>query len=232
MFTFQSIRRRFGYAHSDALGDANALRLGKLISEQPAAGRLRMAMLDMEDFSVVQKTLDLRERMAEAGYPTGITIQAYLHRSGQDLRELVEAGTAAVRLVKGAFAESRNHAWTNRTDINREFLSGSAVLLSAEAKAQGIYPIFATHDEEMIQAIVELAEQNRRSKEEYEFEMLLGVRKPLQQSLVADGHRLRLYLPFGTDWWPYTVRRIGENPANLRFVVNALLGDPLCHLSR
>lgn len=56
--------------------------------------------------------------------------------------------------------------------------------------------------------------------------MLLGVRKPLQQSLVADGHRLRLYLPFGTDWWPYTVRRIGENPANLRFVVNALLGDP------
>lgn len=148
---------QIGYAHSDVLGEANALRLGKLISEQPAAGRLRMAMLDMEDFSVVQKTLGLRERMAEAGYPTGITIQAYLHRSGQDLRELVEAGTAAVRLVKGAFAESRDHAWTNRTDINREFLSGSAVLLSAEAKARGIYPIFATHNEEMIQAIVELA---------------------------------------------------------------------------
>ena len=159
---------QIGYAHSDALGEANALRLGKLISEQPVAGRLRMAMLDMEDFSVVQKTLGLRERMAEAGYPTGITIQAYLHRSGQDLRELVEAGAAAVRLVKGAFAESRGHAWTNRTDINREFLSGSVVLLSAEAKARGIYPIFATHDEEMIQAIVELAEQNRRSKEEYE----------------------------------------------------------------
>jgi proline dehydrogenase len=159
---------QIGYAHSDALGEANALRLGKLISEQPVAGRLRMAMLDMEDFSVVQKTLDLRVRMAEAGYPTGITIQAYLHRSGQDLRELVEAGAAAVRLVKGAFAESRGHAWTNRTDINREFLSGSVVLLSAEAKARGIYPIFATHDEEMIQAIVELAEQNRRSKEEYE----------------------------------------------------------------
>jgi proline dehydrogenase len=79
-------------------------------------------MLDMEDFSVVQKTLDLRARMAQAGYPTGITIQAYLYRSEQDARDLVESGAAAIRLVKGAFAESREHAWTSRADINREFL--------------------------------------------------------------------------------------------------------------
>jgi proline dehydrogenase len=213
---------QIGYAHSDALGEANALRLGKLIAEQPASGRRRLAMLDMEDFSVVQKTLDLRARMAQAGYPTGITIQAYLHRSGKDLHDLVEAGAAAVRLVKGAFAESRDHAWTSRADINREFLRGAAVLLSAEAKAHGVYPIFATHDDEMIQAVIELAQQNQRSKDEYEFEMLLGVGAPLQQRLAAEGYRLRIYLPFGTDWWPYTVRQIGENPANMRFVLNAL----------
>jgi proline dehydrogenase len=95
-------------------------------------------------------------------------------------------------------------------------------LLSAEAKGHGVYPIFATHDEEMIKAIKELARQNQRSKDEYEFEMLLGVRTPLQNSLATEGYGLRLYLPFGTDWWPYTVRRIGENPANARFVLNAL----------
>jgi proline dehydrogenase len=179
-------------------------------------------MLDMEDFSVVQKTLDLRARMAEAGYPTGITIQAYLHRSGKDIRDLVESGAAAIRLVKGAFAESRDHAWTSRMEINREFLLQAAVLLSAGAKARGVYPIFATHDEQMILAVIELAERNQRSKDEYEFEMLLGVGAPRQQKLTAEGYRLRFYLPFGTDWWPYTVRRIGENPANVRFVVNAL----------
>jgi len=213
---------QIGYAYSDELGEANALRLGKLISEQPAAGRRRLAMLDMEDFSVVQKTLDLRARMAQAGYPTGITIQAYLFRSEQDVRDLVESGAAAVRLVKGAFAESREHAWTSRADINREFLGRAADLLSAEAKGHGVYPIFATHDEKMIKAIKELARQNQRSKDEYEFEMLLGVRTPLQNSLATEGYGLRLYLPFGTDWWPYTVRRIGENPANARFVLNAL----------
>ena len=213
---------QIGYAHSDALGEANALRLGKMIAAQPAAGRRRLAMLDMEDFSVVQKTLDLRARMAEAGYPTGITIQAYLHRSGKDIRDLVESGAAAIRLVKGAFAESRDHAWTSRMEINREFLLQAAVLLSAGAKARGVYPIFATHDEQMILAVIELAERNQRSKDEYEFEMLLGVGAPRQQKLTAEGYRLRFYLPFGTDWWPYTVRRIGENPANVRFVVNAL----------
>jgi proline dehydrogenase len=179
-------------------------------------------MLDMEDFSVVQKTLDLRARMAQAGYPTGITIQAYLYRSEQDIRDLVKSGAAGVRLVKGAFAESGDHAWTSRADINREFLGRAAVLLSAEAKAHSVYPIFATHDEEMIEAVKEFAQQNQRSKDEFEFEMLLGVGLVQQKRLIAEGYRLRLYLPFGTDWWPYTVRRIGENPSNLRFVVNAL----------
>jgi proline dehydrogenase len=214
---------QIGYAHSDALGEANALRLGKLIAEQPGNGRLRLAMLDMEDFSVVQKTLDLRTRMANAGCPTGITLQAYLHRTEKDLRELIADGVAAVRLVKGAFAESSGHAWTSRADIAREYLLRAGELLSPEAAAHGVYPIFATHDERTIEAVLALAEKRRRAKDNFEIEMLLGVGPALQRRLVDRGYRLRLYLPFGTEWWPYTARRIGENPANMRFVANALL---------
>jgi proline dehydrogenase len=217
---------QIGYAHSDALGEANALQIGRLVAEQPADGRRRMLMLDMEDFSLVQKTLDLRARLARADCPTAITIQAYLHRSGQDLRDLVDGDAAAIRLVKGAFAERRDRAWTVRSDISREYLQLASYLLSADAKSRGVYPIFATHDEAMVKAIVGVAEQNCWSRDDYEFEMLYGVRMPLQQQIVAEGCRLRLYLPFGTEWWPYTVRRIGENPANARFVLCALWNSP------
>jgi proline dehydrogenase len=213
---------QIGYAHSDGLGGENALRLGKLIAAQPPAGRRRLAMLDMEDFTVVRKTLDLRKRLAQAEYPVAITIQAYLFRSGQDVRDLVEDGVDAIRLVKGAFAESHDHAWTKRSEIDREFLQLASYLLSSEARSRGVYPIFATHDERMIGTIQTIAAQNSVAKDDYEFEMLIGVRTPLQRRLVADGYHLRLYLPFGTEWWPYTVRRIGENPANVRFVLNAL----------
>ncbi|HVO44291.1 MAG TPA: proline dehydrogenase family protein [Aggregatilineales bacterium] len=216
---------QIGYAHSDTLGEANALRIGQVIAEQPAAGR-RLLMLDMEDFSVVQKTLDLRARLAQAGCPTAITIQAYLHRSGQDLCDLVEGGAAGVRLVKGAFAESKDRAWTDRSDISREYLNLASYLLSADSRSRGVTPIFATHDDALIKAIMGIAEQNLWSRDDYEFEMLYGVRTPLQEEIVAAGCRLRLYLPFGTQWWPYTVRRIGENPANARFVLYALWNRP------
>jgi proline dehydrogenase len=213
---------QIGYAHSDALGEANALQIGRLVAEQPAAGRRRMLMLDMEDFPVVQKTLDLRARLAQAGCPTAITIQAYLHRSAQDLRDLVDAGAAAIRLVKGAFAESRQRAWTARPDIGRQYLQLASFLLSEDAKSRGVCPIFATHDRAIVEAIAATAEQSGWSRDDYEFEMLFGVRESLQRQIVAEGCRLRLYLPFGTEWWPYTVRRIGENPANVRFVLSAV----------
>jgi proline dehydrogenase len=217
---------QIGYAHSGALGEANALRIGRLAAQQPAAGRHPLLMLDMEDFFLVPKTLELRARLAKAGCPAAITIQAYLRRSGQDLRGLVEGGAAAIRLVKGAFAGGPGYAWTRRSDISREYLQLATWLLSADARSRGVYPIFATHDEAIIEAVIGVAERNRWPRDEYEFEMLYGVRMPLQARIVAEGRRLRLYLPFGSEWWPYTVRRIGENPANARFVLSALWNRP------
>ena len=213
---------QIGYAHSAGLGEANGLRIGRLLAEQPASGRLRLLMLDMEDFPLVQHTLDLRERLAQSGCPTGITIQAYLHRTERDLRDLVESGAAAIRLVKGAFAESPARAWTKRPDIRREYLKQAGYLLSADAGSHGLYPVFATHDDATIRAVIGIAERNGWSPDEYEFEMLYGVRTPLQRRMVAEGRRLRLYVPFGTEWWPYTMHRIGENPANARMVLSAL----------
>jgi proline dehydrogenase len=213
---------QIGYARSDELGEAGGLRIAQVVAEQPASGRRRLLMLDMEDFAVVQKTLDLRARLARFGCPTGITIQAYLHRTEADLRELVVDGAAAIRLVKGAFLEDPKRAWTRRADINQEFLRHATSLLSAEAKASGLYPVFATHDSATMRAVISLAERSGWRREEYEFEMLYGVRTPLQRQIVAEGRRLRLYVPFGTEWWPYTMHRIGENPANARAVVWAL----------
>lgn len=213
---------QIGYAHSSELGEANGLRIGKAVAEQPASGRRRLLMLDMEDFPLVQHTLDLRARLAHSGCPAGITIQAYLHRTQRDLRDLVESGAAAIRLVKGAFAESPERAATKRPDIRREYLKQANYLLSADAGSHGLYPVFATHDAALIGEVVGIAGRNGWSPEEYEFEMLYGVRTALQRRMVAEGRRLRLYLPFGTQWWPYTMHRIGENPANARMVLSAL----------
>jgi proline dehydrogenase len=217
---------QIGYVHSDALGEANALRIARLAAAKPTASRRPLLMLDMEDFFLVQKTLDLRARLARDGCPTAITIQAYLRRSGQDLRDLVEGGATVIRLVKGAFTESAGRAWTVHSDITRSYFELATYLLSADARSRGVYPVFATHDESLIEAIAGMAEQNRWPGDGYEFEMLYGVRMPLQERIAAKGRRLRLYLPFGTEWWPYTVRRIGENPANARFVLSAVWNRP------
>jgi proline dehydrogenase len=212
---------QIGYSLSDELGEKNALRIGQALSEQKGNGR-KLLMLDMEDFSFVQRTLDLRSHLSQAGCLTAITIQAYLRRSEQDTRYLIQSGVDAVRLVKGAFVESKARAWTTRQDIDDNYIHLAGLLLSPEAKAKGVYPIFATHDDRLIDAVASLARENGYSQAAYEFEMLYGVRTSLQEELVAGGYRVRLYLPYGTQWWPYTVRRIGENPANARFVLYAI----------
>jgi proline dehydrogenase len=219
---------QIGYSLSEASGQANALRIARAIAEQPAPGHTggpvrRTLMLDMEDFSIVQRTIELHNRLREAGLPVAITIQAYLYRSEEDIERLVEQG-ATVRLVKGAFAESAGRAFTHRRDIDAAYLRLATRLLSPPAKERGVYPAFGTHDERLIATIRSLAQHQGWTPERYEFEMLYGVRRPLQQAIVNEGSRLRLYLPFGKAWWPYTVRRIGENPANLRFVLKALTG--------
>jgi proline dehydrogenase len=178
-------------------------------------------MLDMEDSSVTQATISLYEALTEASLPAAITLQAYLFRTESDLQRIVRNG-GAIRLVKGAFAERKEVALTDRSAIDANFMKLAALMLSDEARRRGSYPIFATHDDRLIDKITGIADRQGWQKEEYEFEMLYGVRGDLQEKLVQRGEQLRLYLPFGTDWWPYAVRRVGESPKNAKFLLRSL----------
>ena len=129
---------------------------------------------------------------------------------------------STVRLVKGAFAESDSIAYTRRDMINTSYFSLAQNMLSRQAKANNFYPIFATHDDKMIDKISNYASDNGWKDNAYEFEFLLGVREGLQDDLIKCGHKLRLYVPFGTEWWSYSVRRIGESPRNGFFLLRSL----------
>jgi proline dehydrogenase len=127
-------------------------------------------------------------------------------------------------LVKGAFSAPRGIAWTRSSEITEAYLRLATLMLSAKARQCRLFPVFATHNEALIETIRALARQSGYAPGEYEFEMLYGVRPALQAKILAAGDQLRLYVPYGAHWWPYTARRIGENPQNLLFVWRALAG--------
>ncbi len=178
-------------------------------------------MIDMEDSTVTESTIKLYDELIVASLPAAITLQAYLLRSENDLRNIVKNG-GAVRLVKGAFAEKKDIAYTKRTSIDENYIKLAKIMLSDEAQLKGFYPIFATHDGKIAERIIALADKQGWSKKEYEFEMLYGVQVELQNELVQKGEQLRLYLPFGTDWWSYAVRRVGESPKNAKFLLKTI----------
>ncbi|MBC8157703.1 MAG: proline dehydrogenase family protein [Alphaproteobacteria bacterium] len=210
-----------GYAIDDDLGADNTLRIARAIKEKAVSGR-KTLMLDMEDEDYVQRTIELHDHMGDNGYPVAITVQAYLRRSEADVRALAKRG-AMVRLVKGAFVGSKKTAFITRADIDASYRRLASLLLSTDAKNAGAYPVFGPHDDKLIAALREEATGNGWKPGTYEFEMLFGVRPSLQESLTNEGCAVRLYLPFGRDWWPYAVRRIGENPRNAWLVVKALI---------
>ena len=212
---------QIGYAIDDEFGEKNITRIAEAITEKPVSGR-KTLMLDMEDEDYVQRTIDLHNRLAAAACPVAITVQAYLRRSEADVRALAKRG-AMVRLVKGAFVGSPQTAFTTRNEINTSYRRLASVMLSPEARNAGAYPVFGTHDEKIIAALRDDAQEKGWNPGGYEFEMLFGVRTSLQERLAAEGESVRLYLPFGRDWWPYAVRRIGENPRNAWFVAKALI---------
>ena len=180
-------------------------------------------MLDMEDSSVVQSTLDLYFHLRRSGLPAAVTVQSYLHRTESDLAALVADG-AMVRLVKGAFAEPASQAVTRREDRDEAYRKAMITLFSPQARANGVYPVLGTHDHRMVAFACHVARENGWRNDEWEVEMLLGVRSAYQRELADDGVAVRLYLPFGTEWFPYSIRRVGENPANLGFVLRSIVG--------
>jgi proline dehydrogenase len=211
---------QIGFAIGEELGKKNALRLGASFPEQRS--RHSYLMLDMEDFTYVDSTIRLRSLLASRGIPAAITLQAYLYRTESDLARLLDERIPCIRLVKGAFSEAGNVALKHRNEIFKAFMRMAELMLSDKARACGLFPVFATHDENIIHSVVQLARERGYVPGDYEFELLHGVRHELQTKIVAGGEQLRIYLPYGVHWWPYTARRIGENARNLAFVYRAI----------
>jgi proline dehydrogenase len=185
-----------------------------------AAPRECFVRIDMENSPYIDRTLDIFESLWREGLSNvGVVIQAALRRSEQDLERMIALG-ARVRLVKGAYNEPADLAWQRKADVDDAFVRLTGRLLAA-----GTFPALATHDPAMIDAAKRLAAEHGRDKESFEFQMLYGIRRDLQTALKADGYGMRVYIPFGREWFPYFMRRLGERPANVGFVLRGVLGE-------
>jgi len=175
--------------------------------------------LDMEGSDVTEATVGLVEQLREAGYTEiGCAIQAYLRRTSSDLERLCRIG-ASVRLCKGAYAEPPSIAFSSRAEVDASYAACAELLLR-----RGAYPRIATHDHGQIEHAKRVAERLGLPRDAFEFQMLYGIRPALQDQLVRDGYRVRVYVPFGDQWYPYFMRRLAERPANLAFFLRALRG--------
>jgi proline dehydrogenase len=176
--------------------------------------------VDMEDSPVTQTTLDIFETMWQQGYRNvGTVLQSYLPRSVADARRLNELG-ARVRLVKGAYNEPRDVAYQRKSQVDAAFVDLMELLLS-----EGTFPAIATHDDAMIEATKAYSARHGIAKDRYEFQLLYGIRRDLQTQLRREGYGVRVYVPFGREWFPYFMRRLGERPANIGFVIRGILRD-------
>jgi proline dehydrogenase len=172
--------------------------------------------VDMEGSSYTQRTLELVKRVRSRSPAVGTVMQAYLYRAESDVQELLGYG-CRLRLCKGAYQEPPEIAFPRKSDVDANYVRLMQILLPS-----GFYHGIATHDPRMIAATIRWAAEKRISKDDFEFQMLYGVRTDLQKRLVRDGYRLRIYIPYGNDWFPYFMRRLAERPANLTFFVRNL----------
>lgn len=176
--------------------------------------------LDMERSNYTDLTFDTFETLWNIGYRNaGVVIQSYLRRSAADVERMIGLG-ARVRLVKGAYNEPRDVAFQQKMEVDASYIDLMKVLMTS-----GPYPAIATHDPAMIAATRAFAAQHGIPKDRYEFQMLYGIRRDLQVQLASEGHLVRVYVPFGREWFPYFMRRLGERPANVGFVVRSVMRE-------
>jgi proline dehydrogenase len=176
--------------------------------------------IDMEDSPFTAVTLDIFETMWQQGYRNaGVVLQSYLPRSEQDAARMNTLG-ARVRLVKGAYREPKSVAYQSKADVDAAFVRIMKLLLTG-----GHYPAIATHDPSMITATREFAGERGLAGSTFEFQMLYGIRRDLQAELTRGGYHVRVYVPFGREWFPYFMRRLGERPANVGFVIRSLVRE-------
>jgi proline dehydrogenase len=186
---------------------------------QHAASINNFVRIDMEGSPYTQKTLDFVRELhssPENAGKVGAVIQAYLFRSEKDVEQLI-AERIRVRLCKGAYKESPEISFEKKEDTDANYIKLMKMLLKS-----GVYHGIATHDENMIRATIEFAQKEKIPASAFEFQMLYGVRRDLQQKLVKDGWACRVYIPFGTEWYPYLMRRLAERPANAIFILKNL----------
>src|SRR5262245_18986751 len=189
-------------------------------SLEPAGRHGFFVRIDMENSPWTQMTLDIFEILWQQEYRNvGVALQAALHRTDRDIQRMNELG-ARVRLVKGAYKEPEAVACQRKVDVDAAFLRLTRMLLD-----EGTYPAIATHDPAMIARTRAYAAERATPKDRFEFQMLYGIRRDLQAELAAEGHPVRLYIPFGREWFPYFMRRLGERPANLGFVMRGILRE-------
>lgn len=172
--------------------------------------------LDMEDHTTVDSTLAILAELREQFPQTGAVLQSYLFRTEDDCRALAGEGSR-VRLVKGAYKEPASVAFQDKREVDRAYVRCLKILMAGEG-----YPMIGSHDPRMVAIGQELAHRNGRKPADYEFQMLYGIREAEQRRLVAEGHRMRVYIPYGTDWYGYFMRRLAERPANLAFFLRSL----------
>jgi proline dehydrogenase len=192
--------------------------LRKILERAEPAGFF--VRVDMENSSYTDVTLEIFDALWQQGHrQIGVVLQSALHRSEDDLRRVNALG-ARVRLVKGAYQEPKTIAYQEKAEVDAAFARMTKTLL-----AEGHDPAIATHDPAMIDITRQFARERRLGPDRFEFQMLYGVRRDLQAMLVKEGYRMRVYVPFGREWFPYFMRRLGERPANVMFVVRSVLKD-------
>ncbi len=176
--------------------------------------------IDMESSAYTDATLDIFETIWKLGdRGVGIVLQSCLYRTEKDF-ERVNALGARIRLVKGAYREPRSVAHQHKSDVDAAYMRLARRLLT-----EGTYPAIATHDEDMLNEVKRFAAERGLARETFEFQMLYGIRRDLQNALRDDGYRMRVYVPFGREWFPYFMRRLGERPANVAFVLRSLIAE-------
>ncbi len=226
---YRTILTRLKSAHLDSTIAVKLTQVGLDISEDygfqntlrivdRAAQDNRFVRLSMEESPTVDATLRTYQRLREAGYENvGVVLQSYLYRSEQDLKDLLEY-RPNIRIVKGAYLEPQDVAYPSKSDVDVAYLR-----MLKRSLSYAEFTAIATHDERIIDYTLEYADRNSIDAERFEFQMLLGVRPQLQERLIDGGHRVRLAVPYGPDWYPYFMRRLAERPANLLFVGRSLL---------
>jgi proline dehydrogenase len=191
-----------------------------LVAKTAAMSPPGFVRVDMEGSPYTQRTLDFvheLHRMPGNEKSIGTVIQSYLKRSESDVEKLLAEGIR-IRLCKGAYKEPASIAFADKADVDANYVHLMKILMKS-----GVYHGLATHDEKIIREAQAFADKEKIGRDSFEFQMLYGVRRDLQQRLVRDGWRMRVYIPFGTEWYPYFMRRLGERPANVFFIARNLL---------